>query len=169
MGCLRSGFYFVFSLLAAAVCIVVGVFFGSFITLFNSTSQGVSISAPLDVVQANPTGALIGGGVGAVLGLLIMVRMMKRASDITWLKREGTRISAAVTKIERKSESYHSGNTTQYRTYYIVVAKWFDPRTRQTCTFRSDRRNFFPRNYPVGSNISVLIDPQNSGRYFVEF
>jgi len=169
MGCLRSGCYFIASLFVAVFFTVVLAFIGAVVTLFSSGGiQGSDFSSLVDTIQANPTGVLIGGGIGALIGLSVMIRMMRRASDITWLKRYGTRITATVTKIEKKSESYRSGNTTQYRIYYVVVATWTHPQTRQIHTFHSDHRSFKPKKYAPGSGISVLIDPQSLQRYLVE-
>lgn len=175
MGCFRLGCSFFFSLFMLVFLTIFFAFFGSFFPL-GHTPQILDISAPADIMQNLQPGTLIGGGVGATIGLIVMVAMMKRASDINWLKKRGRRITATVTEIQKKSESrsvpYMSGNRTQYRTewqtYYIVVARWENPHTRQAYTFRSERRASYPRKYAPGSEISVLIDPQNPGRYFVE-
>lgn len=183
MGCFRLGCSFIFSLIAMVVFTVVFAVLGSLLPLGHasqgiglSSLQSVNLSSPTDVLQTLPPGALLGGGVGALIGLAVMIGTMKRASDINWLKKHGTRIIATVTEIQKKSESrsvpYSTGSGTQYRTewqtYYIVVARWENPQTRQIHTFRSERRASYPRKYAPGSGISVLIDPQNLGRYLVE-
>ncbi|HEX7736440.1 MAG TPA: hypothetical protein VF458_16425 [Ktedonobacteraceae bacterium] len=183
MGCFRLGCAFFFSLIAMAVFTIVFAVFGSFLPLGHasqgiglSSLQSVNLASPADVIQNLPPGALLGGGVGALIGLAVMIGAMKRASDVNWLKKHGTRITATVSEIQTKRESrsvpYSTANGTQYRTewhtYYIVVAHWENPQTRQVHTFRSERRSFYPRKYATGSGISVLIDPQNLGRYFVE-
>ncbi len=175
MGCLRIGFAFIISLFITAIFITVGIFLGTLIPLVIS-AQVTSFSTPLAIVEANPTGALIGGGIGALIGLFTMVAMLKRASDVNWLKKNGTRITAMVSDIETKRGSrqvaYYSQGRTAYRTewytYYVIVAHWANPYTQQMHTFHSDRLNIYPKRYYSGSGISVLIDPQNLGRYLVE-
>lgn len=178
MGCLRLGFAFIVSLFAAAVFIIVGTFFGALIPLVvgGGGIQNLSASSPLSILEANQQGALIGGGIGALIGLYIIIRMVKRASDVNWLKKNGTRITATVTEIKKRTGSrqvsYSTGTGTQYRTetytYYVIIAQWVNPYTQSTHTFHSNNLSFYPRKYAQGSAISVLIDPQNPGRYLVE-
>lgn len=178
MGCLRLGYSLLVSLLAAIIFTIVGALGGAILSLVLSHESGnlASIASPLDILAANPTGALIGGGIGALIGLYGIIRATKRASDISWLKRYGRRITATVTEIQTRRESrqvpYSTARGMQYRTetstYYVVVARWVDPQTRQTHIFHSERRSFYPKNYAPGSSISVLIDPQNLRRSFVE-
>ncbi|GHO90928.1 hypothetical protein KSF_009760 [Reticulibacter mediterranei] len=178
MGCLRLGYSFLVSLLAAVIFTIVGALGGAILSLVLSHGSGsvASIVSPLDILTANSTGALIGAGAGALIGLYGVIRATKRASDINWLKRNGRCITAIVAEIQTKRESrqvpYTTANGTYYRTesstYYVVVARWVNPQTRQTHTFHSERRTFYPKKYAPGSSISVLIDPQNPQRSFVE-
>lgn len=177
MGCLRLGFAFFISLVGAAIFIIVGTFLGAAIALaLTGGFQEIDPSGPLSILEASPQGALIGGGIGALVGLLVMVRTIKRASDINWLKKNGTRITAMVTEIKRKTGSrqvsYSTGNGTQYRTetytYYVLSAHWVNPYNQQAYTFHSGNLYSYPRKYAQGSPINVLIDPQNTGRYLVE-
>ncbi len=179
MGCFRLGFAFIGSLLAAAIFTVVGAIIGAVLPLIISSRMSdvlSSMSSPLDILAANSTGALVGGGIGALIGLVGIVRATKRASDINWLKSNGRRITATVTEIQTKRVSnqvpYSTGSGTSYRTetrtYYVVVARWVDPQTRREYTFHSERRSSYPRNYGPGSSISVLIDPANPLRHLVE-
>lgn len=166
MAFFRSGCAFIGSLIALAVLTAIGAVFGTVIPLFIASSQG-GPSFSLNDVQLPTTGTLVGGGIGVVLGLLVMMNMLRRASDINWLKAHGQRITAIVQKIDKRNTSTQVGNSTQYSTYYIVVANWTHPQTGRNYTFRSDQRSFKPR-YSPGAPIPVLIDPSNPGRYFVE-
>ena len=177
MGCLRIVSAFIASLFVATILIVMGIVFGALISFFIFHSSSLQYAAsPLDFVQENTTGAYIGGGVGGVLGLITMVSMLRRAADINWLKRYGKRIVATVTEIERKTGTrqvpYTVNNTTQYRTqtytYYIIMARWVDPRTKQMYTFRSPNLNIYPSRFYEGCGIEVLIDPNNIGKYYME-
>ncbi|HEU5374656.1 MAG TPA: hypothetical protein VFV38_04380 [Ktedonobacteraceae bacterium] len=179
MGCIRLGYSLVISLLGAAIFTVVGTFMGTIIPLVIS-SHGSNLlesgNSPLDILAANPTGALIGGGIGALIGLYGVTRAVKRASNITWLKKHGRRITATVTEIQTKRESrqvpYSTGEGMQYRTemqtFYVVVAQWVHPQTRQPYTFRSERHARYPKHCTPGSGISVLIDPATPQRFLVE-
>ncbi len=114
MGCLRLGCSFVFSCLMASICVGIGILLGSVI-YSSMTVHGISSSylgsSPLAFVQTNASGAYIGGSIGAIIGLLVMVGVVKGAADINWLKRYGTRIVATVTEIERKTGTrWVSGN-----------------------------------------------------------
>jgi hypothetical protein len=178
MGCLRLGYSLLVSLLAAVICTIVGALGGAILSLVLSheSSTVASMASPLDILAANSTGALIGGGIGAFIGLYGVIRATKRASDITWLKRHGRRITATVTEIQTKRESrqvpYTTARGMQYRTesstFYVIVAQWVNPQTRQTHVFHSERRAFYPKKYAPGSSISVLVDAQNPRRSFVE-
>jgi len=177
MGCFRLGCAFVFSLIAAVVFTIVGAAIGGILPLIiGGGMQDLNLSSPLSILAANQQGALIGGGIGALIGLSIMVGTVKRASDINWLKKNGTRIVATVADIKRKTGSrqvsYSTGTGTQYRTetytYYVVTAHWVNPYTQSAHTFHSSNLHSYPRRYSNGSPINVLIDPQNPGRYLVE-
>ncbi len=90
MGCLRLGFAFIVSFFVVAVFMAMGIFLGSFIyssTTVHSIPPPDLSSSPLAFVQANATGAYIGGGFGTILGLFVMIIVVKRAADINWLKR----------------------------------------------------------------------------------
>lgn len=179
MGCVRLAYAFVASLLGAVVFTVVGAFGGAMFPLIISSHEvGIvtSIASPLDILATHPIGALIGGGIGALIGLYGITRAVRHASDITWLKKHGRRITATVTEIQTKRESrqipYSTANGMQYRTElstsYVVVARWVNPQTRQAHIFHSERRSFYPQKYAPGSSISVLIDPHNHQRSLVE-
>lgn len=178
MGYLRIGFAIIVSAFVAVILTVAGVFLGALIYFFIG-SHGASpqdLSSPLNFIRENSIGGYIGGGIGVILGLIIILSMVRRAADINWLKRYGTRIVATVTDIERKTGSrqvsHTVGNKTQYRTewytYYVIMAHWVDPRTKQIHAFRSPNLSIYPKRFYQGCGIEVLIDPNNIGRYYME-
>ena len=175
MGCLRLCFAFTITLFIAVIFTVVGTFLGTFITLWAS-AQSINFSSPLAAVQANPTGALVGGGIGVSIGLIVMLATIKRALNVNWLKKNGTRITATVSKIDTRRGTrqvpYYSNGRTQYRTewytYYVIIARWANPNTGRTHTFHSDNLSLYPKKYFPGCGIHVLIDPQKLDRYLVE-
>ena len=174
MGCLRLGFAFIASLFMAVVFTIVGGVFGAVIysIVVSHDATVPNLSSP--VVFMSSPGVYIGGGVGLLIGLLIMRASLKRAANVNWLKSNGTRITARVVDIEKKwgSRQVPAGPNGQMQVqsfrYYVIVTQWIDYRTNQLYTFRSNNLNSFPRKFSKGSSISVLIDPNNLGRYLVE-
>ncbi|MEO6887643.1 MAG: hypothetical protein ABI456_01355 [Ktedonobacteraceae bacterium] len=167
---------FIGSLFVFAILLVMGIFFGTLISIFIEASHGVDTPSPqnpLDFVQGHSTAALIGGAIGAVFGLVSMISINKRASDINWLKKYGTRIVATVTEIKehRSSRTVSSGTNstrTEWYSYYILMARWADPRTGTTHSFRSPRLNFYPKRFYPGCGIEVLVDMNNMRKYYME-
>jgi hypothetical protein len=167
MGCIRLGFAFIASLFTMAIFTIVGGVFGTVIysLVVSHDATAPTLSSP---------GVYIGGGFGLLLGLLVMIAFMKRAANVNWLKSKGTRIIAIVVDIEKKwgSRQVPVGPNGQMQVqtfqYYVVVTQWIDPRTQRLHTFRSNNLNRYPKKISKGSSISVLIDPNNLGRYLVE-
>jgi hypothetical protein len=167
MGFLRLGCAFVASLFVTAVFTILGGVFGAFIysLVVSHSTTAPNLSSP---------GVYIGGVIGLLLGLIVMIAFMKRAANVNWLKSNGTRIIAIVVDIEKKwgSRQVPVGPNGQMQVqsfqYYVIVTQWIDPRTQQLYTFRSNNLNSYPRRISKGSSISVLIDPNNFGRYLVE-
>lgn len=173
MGCLRLGFALLGSFILAAILTVVGAVIGTIAYLYFTPE----LRSPLDALGGpHSTGLLGGGGIGAFLGLCIMVALIRRAMNINWLKAQGTRIRATVTDVRKQRESsqvsYRAGNQTMYRTdwrtYYVIEARWLNPQSNQWQTFTSHKLYRNPRRYLKGGLISVLIDPQNVKKYIVE-
>jgi hypothetical protein len=167
MGCLRLGFAFIASLFMAVVFTIVGGVFGAVI-------YSIVVSHDATAPNLSSPGVYIGGGVSLLIGLLVMRASLKRAANVNWLKSNGTRITARVVDIEKKwgSRQVPIGPNGQMQTqtfqYYEIVTQWIDSRTNQLYTFRSNNLNSYPRKFSKGSSISVLIDPNNLGRYLVE-
>lgn len=166
MGCLRLGCAFIASLFITVVFTFLGVVFGALIysLVVRHDATALNLSSP---------GDYIGGGIGILLGLLVMIAVMKRAANVNWLKSKGTRITARVVDIEKKwgSRQVPVGPNGQMQMqsyqYYVVVAQWMDPRTYQQRIFRS-RDLATSRKFSRGDSISVLIDPNDLGRYILE-
>ena len=167
MGFLRLGCAFIASLFMMAVFTILGGVFGAVIY---SLVVGHGTTEP----NLSSPGVYIGGGIGLLLGLLVMIAVIKRAANVNWLKSKGTRIIAIVVEIEKKwgSRQVPTGPNGQMQVqsfqYYVIVTQWIDPRTHQLYTFRSNNLNSYPRKISKGGSISVLIDPNNLGRYLVE-
>jgi len=100
-----------------------------------------------------------------VIGVVRLVRWVRRDSMVAALRRTGQRVIAHVTRISRDSVFYRSN----YRTMWFVEAQWADPKTGISYQFRSEplyRRQ--AKLYTRGERISVLVDPADPNRYYVE-
>ena len=175
MGCLRLIFAFLFSFLYslffATLLTGIGAILGTYIQMIPLGHSSVSIN--FDTVRS--VGGFVGGGIGALLGLFLMKWVMKwimeRPFYIYMLEKKGTRITARVIDVEIKTgrSSVGKGGDEREFTYYVVVARWVDPKTDQTHIFRSDRRGSYPTYYGhPGSDVTVLFDPQNHMHHFME-
>jgi hypothetical protein len=106
-----------------------------------------------------------------VVLLFIVVRTVLRWSQIGGVRQTGVRIAATVRDIDHQSHT--SMNPTTHvmttRDDWYSEAEWTDPTSGETRVFRSDRLDERDaERSPVGSPITVLIDPQNPDSYYVE-
>ena len=103
--------------------------------------------------------------------LFIVVRTVLRWSQIGGLRKTGVRVAATVRDIDHQRHTTMNPTTHVMTTRddWYIEAEWTDPASGQTRTFRSDRLDQWDaERYPVGSPITVLIDPQNPDSYYVE-
>ncbi len=99
------------------------------------------------------------------------VQVFLRQGEIAELRRSGTRVAATVTGImhERRQTGTGINHMPVYSDYWRVVAEWTDPQTGSVHTFRSEDLAYAPSHqYFAGSPITVLIDPSDLSRYYVE-
>lgn len=101
----------------------------------------------------------------------IVISAMLRWSEVGGLRKTGVRIAATVRDIDHQRHT--SMNPTTHvmttRDDWYIEAEWTDPASGETHNFRSDRLDESDaERYPVGSPITVLIDPQNPASYYVE-
>jgi hypothetical protein len=111
----------------------------------------------------------------AVFALVIagIIRGIMRQFEIAELTRIGVPIVATVTEIERRTSTTTSGipphQTTTMSQRYCIHATWTDPSAGTTREYRSDSVSWWTtRRYAVGARITVLLDPHDSGRYYVD-
>lgn len=102
--------------------------------------------------------------VGLLLGLAmtagVIYLCMRPTFNALWVRKHGTRITAIVVGTETDI------NIIGKDTAYYLLARWEDPRTQRSYTFRSDPgRSLLLKNHPPRSTVEVLIDPQHPGRY----
>jgi uncharacterized protein DUF3592 len=117
-----------------------------------------------------------------VLGVVVwqVVRAVMRSQEIDELRRSGRRIAATVTNIlhERVQSSPATppnpatnmpARAARYRDDWYVEAGWTDPQTSQSYAFKSERLDREEAmRYRAGDPITVLVDPGDPGRYYVE-
>lgn len=73
---------------------------------------------------------------------------------VRWLERHGRRVIAEVTQVTL---------IMKYEPEKLVIAKWTDPGTLETYTFRAMVEELSPLE--VGMMVDVLVDPANPRRY----
>lgn len=99
------------------------------------------------------------------------VQVFLRQGEIAELRRSGTRVVATVTGIthERRQTGTGVNHMPVYSDYWRVMVEWTDPQTGLVHTFRSEDLGYAPSHqYFDGSPITVLIDPHELSRYYVE-
>jgi hypothetical protein len=94
-----------------------------------------------------------------------------RWTEVSGLRKTGVRIAATVRDIDHQRHATMNPTTHVMTTRddWYIEAEWTDPASGETRLFRSDRLDQDDaERYPVGSPITVLIDPQNPESYYVE-
>ncbi|HEX6482675.1 MAG TPA: DUF3592 domain-containing protein [Ktedonobacteraceae bacterium] len=102
---------------------------------------------------------LIAGTVALMIAFVVY-----QINKMQWLKQHGRRIVAMVTSVRHETGKTSAGFT---RDNYYVTATWTNPRTGRTYTFWTWIMNRVP-GYEKGNLVSVLIDPNNPGRFAMD-
>jgi hypothetical protein len=91
--------------------------------------------------------------------------------QVSGLRQTGVRIAATVRDIDHQRHTTTNPTTHVMTTHddWYIEAEWTDPASGETRVFRSDRLDQWDaERCPIGSPITVLIDPQNPDSYYVE-
>lgn len=80
-----------------------------------------------------------------------------RQEDIDWLRTNGNKVIAQVTKVEPRMENNEQ--------YYHIIAEW--PSTNQTVTFEDRHYLYDLREYIGESYVHVAVHPTDHTRYFI--
>jgi hypothetical protein len=113
---------------------------------------------------------LVGWFLLLVSGLVLyrLVRLLRRARFLNWLKRNGKLVRATVTNV-RKEMRGEKGSLTEKMwdlvPHYEISAQWVDPKTQQVSSFQRAGRGSLPKRYKPGHPVYVLVDPNDSRRY----
>jgi hypothetical protein len=117
-----------------------------------------------------------------VLGVILyqVVRQVMRSREIGQLEQSGKRIAANVTNVVHERVQTNMGQPPNpathmpataptYRDDWFVEAQWTDPQTGREYAFKSDRLDREDAiRYAAGDPITVMIDPVDPDRYYVE-
>jgi hypothetical protein len=106
-----------------------------------------------------------------VVLVVVIGGVILRWTQVSGLRQTGMRIAATVRDIDHQRHTTMNPTTHVMTTRddWYIEAEWPDPASGETRTFRSDRLDQWDaERCPVGSPITVPIDPQNPHRYYVE-
>ena len=105
-------------------------------------------------------------GLGAVFssfGIVAVVWKGVSGRKNAWLRENGRRIQAEITRVELNTSLEVNGANP-----YRIACQWLDPARNEMHIFHSANIWFDPTNYIPGNTIEVLVDPDNPRRYAVE-
>lgn len=103
------------------------------------------------------------GLVFLVIGLVSLAIWVRGVRLKKWLMQYGQRITAEVTVVKKNTHVHNLGKSP-----YYVVARSRETTNSVTPVFRSRNIWNLPATVTPGANISVLVDPNNYRRYYVE-
>ncbi|HEX2914482.1 MAG TPA: DUF3592 domain-containing protein [Chloroflexia bacterium] len=103
--------------------------------------------------------ALIFGGIGLVCYSFYYFIQRK----IKWLQRHGQRVIGQVSSIRLNTHVRNRGKSPR-----VVTVHWLNPQSGRMHTFTSGNIWLEPLPFEAGSPISILIDPSNLNRYYVD-
>lgn len=99
----------------------------------------------------------------------ICIYIISMVLKVCWLKLYGIRITGTVTEIQ-SSEIWVRDNFgyMHKEDWHFILAEWRDPWTQQVYVFESHALRSHPTDYPSGSSINLVINPQNPKIYLME-
>ena len=110
--------------------------------------------------------SLLSGLLGLVFagtGLVCLIIWYMGWRKKKWLQQHGRRITAEITAVRQNTHVRNMGKSP-----YYVLARSRDTFDSITPTFRSGSIWNLPATATPGTDINVLVDPDNYGRYYVE-
>ncbi len=128
--------------------------------LFGAALFSLLISHGAPILTQSAPGVYVGGGIGGGVGLLLALSVMCKMLQQDWLRRHGTRISARIIEVETRLARLPVtfGPQDDVRQlpsrYYVIVAEWRDPSTQQQYVFRSENLAT-PTHLARGDSIAV--------------
>ena len=102
---------------------------------------------------------LVFSAIGTAFYLVYFLNKRKQQ----WLQRNGQRLTAEVSSVRLNTSVRNRGKSP-----YVIMAQWHDPTNGMVRTFRSNNLWRDPAPFSPGDKVSVLVDPRNYGRYYVD-
>ncbi len=102
---------------------------------------------------------LIFGGIGSGFYLAYYFAQQK----MKWLQRNGQRVTAQIVSIQLNTRVRNQGKSP-----HVIVAQWLNPQSGQMHSFTSGNIWLDPLPFTPGSSISILFDPNNLRRYYID-
>jgi hypothetical protein len=100
------------------------------------------------------------GGVFAIIGYIVLIKIMKSRNRLKWLKQNGIIIQA---KVEQVIIDTHFSVNDQHPYRIIATYKSLDKKS----TFKSEHIWVDPKKYINQGLVEVYVDPNNYDNYFV--
>lgn len=104
---------------------------------------------------------VLSGSLPLLIGTVMMFIVLRHDRKRKMLEREGLRVRARVTEIERKIFIHIN-----HRSPYVVCAECIHPKQGWLIWVKSEFLTRRPR-VAVGDEIDVLIDPEDESRYYI--
>ncbi|HVR96371.1 MAG TPA: DUF3592 domain-containing protein [Thermoanaerobaculia bacterium] len=105
-------------------------------------------------------------GIGAVfasIGLGIALAARAKARRAARLRQEGTPIQTTFQSVDRNTSVRING-----RHPFRIVSQWQNPATGEVHVFESDNLWFDPSQYLTGRHVTVYIERDNPGKYWMD-
>jgi hypothetical protein len=106
------------------------------------------------------------GGIGTVfaaIGFGLTIALARRKRLNAWLQANGTPVQADFASVEKNTSLKVNG-----RSPWRIVSQWQNPETGEIHVFNSENLWFDPEQYVTSKQLTVLIDPQDPKRYWVD-
>lgn len=103
------------------------------------------------------------GLVGVIIGSVILLLQFKKSRNKKWLLQYGQPVQAIINQVILNESLKYNGQSP-----FQIIAQWQNPIDGNVYIFKSDNIWFKPESVAVGDKISVLIDPVNPGKYFID-
>ena len=97
--------------------------------------------------------------------IIALVYIILRRRKLGWLHTNGKEVVATVTDVTKNSIPQRAPNG-RVGNQYMVTATWTDPQNNSTYIFRGSTLDQ-SEEFPPGSQVSVLIDPQQPQERYV--
>lgn len=151
-----------------------------FVSSVSSNPASYDIGEKVEVLysQANPQDAQINGVVSLYLGAIILSVMggvffligggiilvgYFKNKNRDYLQANGRPVQATFQGVSLNESLSVNG-----RNPYVIIAQWLNPATNEVHEFESDNIWFDPQDFIKSDTLTVLIDPNNAKKYWMD-